>query len=447
MNGLPADRNPEFDWPLRAHVGKSMGNSVIELPPPKDSCSPAAVQGRISGPYLLVVEQRLPLFRDPTGGLFAEELWQKDLAMHMEYINHLTIASPCMHQVPPVHAKPLPMGGATLEVIELPQQTGLLSCLRAMPTILARLRKAVRSAEVVHSGVVGWPVPMGWIVAPLCLIYRKPLVVVVESATWRLRPGIEARWKKRLRARLQESMARWVLRNAALVICTQEEYCRTLLGSKRAHASVIPASWIDENDILTDQQAASFWRGKLAGPESQLRILFVGRLVEDKGILILLDAIRKLSGEAVAISLDILGDGDLKPECERIASQLGGAAEVRLLGTVRYGEPLFKVIRTYDAVVVPSMTDEQPRIVFDAYSQAVPVLASDTPGLRSCIITGHSHLLSPPGDAKGLAALLRYCSSASSRTDAPRCRRLGLRQEHDPPGDASTTCHALDATA
>jgi len=342
--------------------------------------------------------------------------------MHLDYLDHLMIASPCLKQVPPPNTKPLSIDRSTVELIDLPQQKSFLHFLAVMPLIVFRLCKAVSRAGIVHSAIAGWPIPMGWLVTPLILIFRKPLVIVVESATWRLQDGTRVGWKRRLRALVQEYMGRWVLRKAALVICTQDEYRRSLLGPKRAHGFVIPASWIDKKDILPKEAAEEHWRTKLSVSDPRLRILFVGRLAHDKGILILLEAMRQLDIDSLPISLGVVGDGVLKRQCESIASTLTGTTKVSLLGTVAYGAPLFEMIRGYDAVVVPSIGDEQPRIVFDAYSQAVPILASDTPGLRSCVKSGELGLFAAPNDVSGLADLLRYAAGHRSELE-----RLGLQ--------------------
>jgi glycosyltransferase involved in cell wall biosynthesis len=377
---------------------------------------------RLAVHYLMVVEQLLPLYRDKTGQLFAGDLWHKDLLMHLEYLDHLMLASPCFQQEPPPDAKPLFVDESQFEIIELPPQRGLLRALKVMPKIVYRLWKAILRADIVHSAIAGWPIPMGWVVTPLTLVLRKPLVIIVESAPWRLQPGLATGWKRRLRAALQEFMGRWVLRHAELVICTQDDYRQSLLGSKQARGFVIPASWIDEKDILSQDEANEIWEKKLSASDSRLRILFVGRLAQEKGLLVLLEAMRQLNTESLPISLDILGEGPLRNECELAASELRGVTAVNVLGTVPYGGPLFSVIRRYDAVVVPSISDEQPRIVFDAYSQAVPVLASDTPGLRSCVKSGEVGLFAPPNDVSGLSGLLRYAAEHRSEL-----RQLGLQ--------------------
>jgi glycosyltransferase involved in cell wall biosynthesis len=383
---------------------------------------------RVILPYLLVVEQQLALYRDRAGQLFVDELWHKDLLMHLDYLDHLMIASPFREQDPPPDAKPLPADKSTFQVVELPVQNSFVHSLRVMPTILARLCRAIRNAGIVHSAIAGWPIPMGWVVTPLALIFRKPLVIVVESAPWRLQHGQRTGWKRRLRAAFQEIMGRWVLRNASLVICTQEEYRRSLLGPKRANGFVIPASWIDEEDILPEDLAEDIWQEKLSVSDSRLRLLFVGRLVPAKGLLVLLQAMRRLSTDCLPISLDILGEGELKSQCDLAAAELKGITTMKLLGTVPYGAPLFELIRRYDALVVPCISDEQPRIVFDAYSQAVPVLASDTAGLRSCVKSGELGLFAVPNDVSALADLLRY--AATHRMELKRMGMHALTYAH-----------------
>jgi glycosyltransferase involved in cell wall biosynthesis len=377
---------------------------------------------RYPHPYLLVVGQHLSFYRNGSGQLFTDELWQKDLVMHLEYLDHLIIATPLLHREPPSNAVLLDARHSRIEIVELPAQTGFLNAIRTTPSIVSRLWRAIRSAGIVHSGIAGWPIPISWIVTPLVLLRRKPYVVIVESAPWRLQNGASAGWKKRLRASLQELMGRWVLSKAELAIFTQEEYRQSLMGQQASRGHVIPASWIDEQDILTDGEAEQVWQRKLVSPDSRLKVLFVGRLVPDKGVLVLLGALRELSAGGAPITLSVLGEGDLKSECTRVGSELTGVTSVRVLGTVPYGAPLFALIREYDALVVPSISDEQPRIVFDAYSQAVPVLASDTAGLRSCVRKGETGLLAAPNDVAALVELLQYASQ-----HRPELKQLGLQ--------------------
>jgi glycosyltransferase involved in cell wall biosynthesis len=86
-----------------------------------------------------------------------------------------------------------------------------------------------------------------------------------------------------------------------------------------------------------------------------------------------------------------------------------------------YDASFFAAIRQYHAVVVPSLTEEQPRIVFDAFSQAVPCLASDTSGLRQCIDEGVNGRLTRAGDAVAWADLLDWAARDRASLD-----RMGI---------------------
>ena len=110
------------------------------------------------------------------------------------------------------------------------------------------------------------------------------------------------------------------------------------------------------------------------------------------------------------LELDILGIGELAEDCASAAAEFTGSTRVQVLGAVPYGQPFFQLLRGYHAIVLPSISDEQPRIVYDAYSQGVPALATKTAGLRDCVLDGRTGWLVEPNDALALSELLRYAA-------------------------------------
>jgi glycosyltransferase involved in cell wall biosynthesis len=94
---------------------------------------------------------------------------------------------------------------------------------------------------------------------------------------------------------------------------------------------------------------------------------------------------------------------------------------LELLDPVPYGASFFELVRSYHGLVVPSLTDEQPRIVFDANAQAVPVIASDTDGLRPHVEHDETGWLVPPGDVAALAAAIERAVASPAEL-----RRMGL---------------------
>ena len=177
---------------------------------------------------------------------------------------------------------------------------------------------------------------------------------------------------------IRDLMARWSCNRAHLALFTQFHYRDALCAKNRENAYVAPAVWVNEGDILDLAAAEAAWASKLNEP---VRLLFAGRLSLAKGIGVLLAALRSLDAQGIEVRIDMVGQGDQRGICLRAAAELH-SVRLSILEPSPYGEPFFKLLRHYHALVVPSLTHEQPRVVFDANAQAVPVIASDTDGLR-----------------------------------------------------------------
>jgi len=93
---------------------------------------------------------------------------------------------------------------------------------------------------------------------------------------------------------------------------------------------------------------------------------------------------------------------------------------------------LFERIGTYDAVVVPTSSDEQPRIIYDAFSQGVAVIASDTQGHRQCVSDGITGQLFKAGDVIELERAISSVLANKPRWLAmsPDCREKALSHTH-----------------
>ncbi len=365
---------------------------------------------RIAARYLLVIN--VPLYRGESG-LCAGQLWFKDLAEHLVYLENFAVACPVADGTPPDGPVALASDHrfGRIAINPLPLPNGMLRTLVSAPRIAIDLWLAIRQTDIVHIGVAGWPIPYGWIATPIARILRKKLVVIVESAPWRLTVGLPRNMKARVRAQVFEQMARWCVRSADLAIFTQDEYRRTLPPRNPERGHVIHASWIDEESIITDTEAERLWRTKLDVNSGRVSLVFVGRLDAQKGVVVLLHAIRLLAAKELNVTVDIVGNGELLPMCCKLRDELHGKTRVNVLGTVSYGASLFSLLRQYHALVIPSISDEQPRILYDAYSQAIPVLGTRTAGLRDCIDEGVTGWLVAPNDPAALAAMLERSSN------------------------------------
>jgi glycosyltransferase involved in cell wall biosynthesis len=352
--------------------------------------------------YLLV--SGITCYCDSEGHRYFDVLWHKDLIEHFRYLKHFILASPCIYENPPsdwIKIDSVDSETSKIKFIDLPVSHNSLEAVIHLPKTAVALWRAVKQADIVHAGIVGFPFPLSWVATPAVHYWKKFYIIVVESVPWRLHVGGSASLKDRLRSPVLELMGRWCLKRANLAIFTQEQYQSSFLDHNHPAGHVIPASWVDDSDIISAESANKRWNKKLES--ASLKIIFAGRLIESKGILILLEALMALDQKRVPMQIDILGQGELFHACEALKKGLHHSVKINLLGTIAYGSSFFETMQQYHVLVVPSLSDEQPRIVFDAYSQALPVVASDTPGLRSCVNHQKTGILVKPNDAIALA--------------------------------------------
>lgn len=353
----------------------------------------------------------VPFRVDSTGTVWLDSLWHRDLMAHLRYMSDLTVLAPALRFEPGADLVAVgPETAASLRFRALPEAGSLAAALRTLPRVMNVAQDEVRRADIVQSGVAGWPLPLGLVVNPLAALLRRPLIVNIESAFWRPSgPGPHG-GRARLRAALTEALATWSVRRARLAMFTHSGYRDQLAGDRGVETIVAPASWISESDILTEDAAAKAWSDKPAA----VRFVMAARLVPEKGVPLLLQALAAADAAGTALEVDILGEGPLRADAERLAAGMRHV-RLRVLNPVPYGHGFLEVLRGYHAVLVPSVSDEQPRILFDAFSQALPVLASDTPGHRDTVRDGVTGCLFVPGDAE---ALRRSLARAAQEGDA-----------------------------
>ncbi len=146
----------------------------------------------------------------------------------------------------------------------------------------------------------------------------------------------------------------------------------------------------------------------LTGPT----LLSMGRLVPIKGVEHAIEAVRGTQWR-----LAIAGDGPERAHLARIAQ----GAPVRFVGVIR-GVHKAAWLRSADAFVLPSValasgrTEGMPTTLLEAMEYGLPVIASDTGGVRDVVHDGENGFLVPPGDAHAIrAALSRVRDPALSR--------------------------------
>ena len=244
----------------------------------------------------------------------------------------------------------------------------------------------------------------------------------VESGGWRL--GFQRPWrfKTLVFAIAFEWLGRMMVNLSDIATFTHAGYRDSmLLGWRKHRGHIVCASWIDRENILSREAASATWREKLADRSRPLRVVFAANLLPTKGIAVLIEALKELERRGVAVDLDMYGRGVMLDECVEASKALTGSVKLRMRGLLAYGEPFFRMLQEHDLMAVPSLSDEQPRVIYDCFARALPVIASETPGLIECVTDGLNGKVVPIGDAKALADAIEWASK-----DRERLRDFGI---------------------
>lgn len=140
------------------------------------------------------------------------------------------------------------------------------------------------------------------------------------------------------------------------------------------------------------------------------KILFVGRLVEKKGLTYLLQACRLLLDAGCRFKLTIIGDGPLLPRLRQEAEGLG--SNVSFLGA-RSAPQVWEELASSDIFCMPSTeaadgdNEGLPIVCLEAQAAGIPVVAFAQGPVPEGVVEGTTALLAPDKSAEGLAEALK----------------------------------------
>jgi glycosyltransferase involved in cell wall biosynthesis len=136
-----------------------------------------------------------------------------------------------------------------------------------------------------------------------------------------------------------------------------------------------------------------------------LRVLYAGRLTEQKGVDVLLGTIEQANAASPgAYEFTLAGSGEPRWE-QQLAELVARSGNVRYLGHVAH-EDVAGLYADADVALVPSNWETFPFACLEPQGAGVPVVASDIPGCRDIVADGKTGLLVPPGDASAACAAL-----------------------------------------
>jgi len=294
---------------------------------------------------------------------------------------------------------------------------------------LVRVFQLIRDADVIHlAGPCLLPLLLTWLL-------RKPLVI--EHHTYQaICPNGQLLFQPQQTACSGHFMERrygeclqcctqtmgWVASIRALILMFPRRWL-----SKRADANVGVTNHVGARLMLPRTQA--IYHGIDVTPPTSnsdvlraskaLEVGFVGRLVAEKGLPLLLEAAKRLRDDGTSFRLTFIGDGPERAQLEKLTDRFDLRSLVTFTGEMR-GVEFKRAVSDIDVVAIPSVMEETAGLsAIEHMMRGRVVIAADIGGLGE--VVGDAGLKFPPHDSVALFSRLQQV--AGNREEAARLGR------------------------
>ena len=155
----------------------------------------------------------------------------------------------------------------------------------------------------------------------------------------------------------------------------------------------------------------AFHAGEVSPATAAPNMVCIGRLCEQKGQLLLMEAAHLLKQRGVAFSLVLAGDGEMRSAVEAAIVRYDLHNQVRITGWIS-GLQVRNELLAARALVLPSFAEGLPVVIMEAMSMRRPVVSTFVAGIPELVQTGETGWLVPAGDVQLLADAMQQCLDA-----------------------------------
>ena len=196
-----------------------------------------------------------------------------------------------------------------------------------------------------------------------------------------------------------------------------------LLDKHREAGLVVPRSAVVRNGIPQPPPRPP----RVTDADAGARFLLLCRLTEEKGVRVVLEAVRRLPPD-VRFALTIAGRGPLEPVARAAAE---ADPRIRFAGFVQ-GEAKHALLAQADHLLIPSLWYENaPVAVVEAAAYGLGVVGSRVGGIPELVTEGATGLLFEPGNSAGLAAIMHHLAKGEVVLHGLREAAATVAARHD----------------
>ncbi len=145
------------------------------------------------------------------------------------------------------------------------------------------------------------------------------------------------------------------------------------------------------------------------------RFVCIGRLSEQKGHLILIEAAQRLAARGQVFEIILCGDGEMRPCIEATVRNYNLEPKIRILGWID-GARIREEIANARALVLPSFAEGLPVVIMESMALRRPVISTFVAGIPELVIPGENGWLVPAGDVEALEDAMQACLDSNAAT-------------------------------
>lgn len=167
-------------------------------------------------------------------------------------------------------------------------------------------------------------------------------------------------------------------------------------------------------------------------PAGVLRLVAIGRFVEQKGQMVLIEALADAVRDVPDLHVTLVGDGEMRADLEAAIARLGLARNVTLTGWLDEAG-VRAALAAAHALVMPSFAEGLPMVVMEAMAAGRVVLATYVAGTPELVVPEETGWMVPAGDTRALAdAMVRLAAVPHDRlTEMGKRARTRVFERHD----------------
>lgn len=149
-------------------------------------------------------------------------------------------------------------------------------------------------------------------------------------------------------------------------------------------------------------------------PGERIRMVFLGQLIPRKGLDLWLEVLRQAVGQGLAVSLEVIGEGEAAAGLAGMVAEMGLTEAVKMHGFLE-GEEIARVLRDAEVFVLPSRYDTYGAVTQEAACHGLALLVSKHAGSSVLVEEGVSGHVIDPADRAGCVRVLHGLADPEAR--------------------------------